>query len=320
MLSSPTVTVIALCYNHARFVLETLESIRAQTFQDFELIVTDDASRDNSPDLIAQWLVEHRPDAQFIRHVTNAGLCRTLNEALAQARGAYICMIATDDTWYPDRLARHIDAMSAAPANVAVVYSDADQMDEDGHALPTKFIDYYRKDFAPPSGKLFPILADGNFIPAMAATIRRSAIDAVGGYDERLSYEDYDMWLRLSPQYDFLFCPGSVARYRIVATSMVRVLSATPSPLHLYTIFLMNQKWLRTTLLSPVQRAQWSEALWGAAYKLYLCDDQHAPEALRAAVRYKPSARILLLALTSSLGLTRSRIKRWLGASGSLAK
>lgn len=320
MPSTPTVTVIALCYNHARFVLETLESIRAQTFQDFELIVTDDASRDNSPELIAQWLAEHRPDASFIRHASNAGLCRTLNEALADARGAYVCMIATDDTWYPDRLARHMEAMAAAPANVAVVYSDADQMDEEGNALPTKFIEYYRKDFAPPSGALFPILADGNFIPAMAATIRRSAIDAVGGYDERLSYEDYDMWLRLAPQYDFLFCPGRVARYRIVSTSMVRVLSATPSPLHLYTIFLMNQRWLRTTLLSPAQRTQWSEALWSAAYKLFLADDWRAPEALRAAARYKPTARIFLLAMTSSLGLTRSRIKRLLGARERLAK
>jgi glycosyltransferase involved in cell wall biosynthesis len=71
---TPTVTVIALCYNHERFVLDCLESIRAQTFQDFELIVIDDCSRDHSPQVIANWLAEHYPAARFIRHEVNRGI------------------------------------------------------------------------------------------------------------------------------------------------------------------------------------------------------------------------------------------------------
>jgi glycosyltransferase involved in cell wall biosynthesis len=66
--SYSVVTVIALCYNHERFLTECLESIGAQTFQDFEIIVTDDCSRDGSPELIEAWLAQHRPDALFIRH------------------------------------------------------------------------------------------------------------------------------------------------------------------------------------------------------------------------------------------------------------
>lgn len=314
---SPAVTVIALCYNHARFVLETLESIRAQTMQDFELIVTDDASRDGSPALIAQWLAEHRPDAQFIRHDTNAGLCKTLNEALARARGTFICMTATDDTWHPERLARHVAAMAGQRGEVAVVYSDADRMDENGQALPERFIAHYRPGFTPPSGQVFPLLADANFIPAMAATIRRSAIEAVGGYDERLSFEDYDMWLRLAAQFDFVFCPGSVARYRIVSTSMVQTLFRNPNPHHHYTLFLIQQKWLRTRLLNPEQRARWLVVLWRAAYDLYLSDDPRAGRALWAAFRFAPALRTLVLAATSTLGITRSRIKRWTGSATS---
>jgi glycosyltransferase involved in cell wall biosynthesis len=313
MQSNPVVTVIALCFNHERFVLEALESIRAQTFQDFELIVTDDASRDGSAGLIAQWLGEHRPDAHFIRHSSNAGLCPTLNEALARARGEYICMIATDDTWMPDRLERHVAAMAEQPDSVAVVYSDVAQMDEDGHPLPQNFIAHHRPGFVPPSGQIFATLADGNFIPAMGATIRRSALTAVGGYDERLSYEDYDMWLRLSARYDFVFCPGIVARYRIVSTSMVRTLFVRPTAHHSYTSYLIRRKWLDGALLSPTQRARWAEELWGAAYNLYFHGDPRAARALWMAFLHVRKPRTLLLAVASTLGLSRARLKRWSG-------
>ena len=314
MQPNPVVTVIALCFNHERFVLQALESIRTQTFQDFELIVTDDASRDGSPGLIAQWLREHRPDAHFIRHSSNAGLCPTLNEALARARGEYICMIATDDAWLPERLEWHVAAMAAQPDSVAVVYSDVAQMDEEGRALPENFIAHHRPGFVPPSGQVFPWLADGNFIPAMGATIRRSALTAVGGYDERLSYEDYDMWLRLSARYDFVFCPGLVARYRIVSTSMVRTLFVRPTAHHSYTTYLIRRKWLGNARLSPAQRARWAEVLWEAAYNLYCHDDPRAASALWTAFRHGRKPRALLLAVAGTLGLSRIRLKRWFGA------
>lgn len=320
MQPNPAVTVIALCFNHERFLIETLESIRAQTFQDFELIVTDDASRDGSPELIAEWLRTHRPDAHFIRHTKNAGLCRTLNEALARARGDLICMIATDDSWLPERLGRHVAAMASQPDSVAVVYSDVAQMDEEGNALPDHFIAHHRPGFVPPSGRVFPVMADGNFIPAMAATIRRSALTAVGGYDERLSYEDYDMWLRLSARYDFVFCPGIVARYRLVATSMVRTLFVRPTAHQSYTSFLIRQKWLGSGLLSPAQQSQWASNMWVSAYNLYRQDDKRASEALWIAFRYSRKPRALMLALSSSLGLSRGRLKRWFGSDTQAAR
>lgn len=320
MQSSPAITVIAVCYNHERFLIETLESIRNQTFQDFELIVTDDASRDGSAELIAQWLREHRPDAYFIRHTVNAGLCRTLNEALARARGEFICMVATDDCWEPDRLERHMAVMATQPEQVAVVYSDAAQMDEDGKLLPLGFIEDHRSGFTPPSGKLFPVLADGNFIPAMAATIRRSALAAVGGYDERLTYEDYDMWLRLSAQFEFVFCPGIVARYRIVSTSLVRTLFVRPTANHSHTTFLIRSRWLASTLLSPAQRAHWGRQLWDSAYNLYRYDDPRATQALWAAFRHGRRPRAALLALAMKLGLSRTRMKRLFGSPSEAAQ
>ncbi len=311
--AAPRVTVIALCYNHQRFLLETLESIHAQTFQDFELIVTDDASRDDSPAMIAAWLAAHRPDAAFIRHTANAGICRTLNEALALARGTYICMVATDDTWEPQRLAVQAAAFAGLPESVALVYSDAAEMDEQGVALPDNFIAHHRPGLAPPSGRVFSELADGNFIPAMSTTIRKSALAAVGGYDERLTYEDYDMWLRLAERFDIVFCPGTVARYRIVGSSMVRTLFVKPTAQHCFTNALIRQRWLGSALLNAGQRKRWAVCLSDAAYDLYLLDDRRARSVLWQAFRHASGMRAFLLALSFSMGISRKRLKRLFG-------
>lgn len=320
MHSAPAITVIALCYNHARFLHECLDSIRAQTCQDFELIITDDASRDASPQLIAEWIAVHRPDARFIRHADNAGICRTLNEALAQARGEFICMIATDDAWEPERLAIHLAAMRAHSARVAVVYSDVAQMDEAGAPLPEKFIAQHRPGFTPPSGTIFSALADGNFIPAMAATIRREAIAAVGGYDERLTYEDYDMWLRLAERYEFAYCDATVARYRIVGSSIVRTLFVKPTANHSHSLFLIRQKWLGSSRLTAQQRLRWADNAMGAAYNLYVLEDKRARAALWQAVRHARKPRNLALALAASLPWSRSRLQRLLSFSRNPSK
>lgn len=308
--TQPLVTVIALCYNHERFLGQCLDSIRAQTVQDFELIVTDDCSKDGSADLIEAWLAEHRPDAVFVRHRQNAGVCKTLNEAIKQARGKYISMIATDDVWLPDKIERQLAVMESQPDSVAVVYSDAERMDEYGERMMPDFMAAHRVDFVPPSGRVFRALADANFVPAMATLIRRSAIDAVGGYDERLTFEDYDMWLRLSARYDFAFCPGAVARYRILSTSLIRTVFSSPTPNHSYTLFLINERWLREGGLSDEQRRKWKDKLWHAAYALYLHGDPRGTYCLWRTFLLTRRVRAAVLALAAVAGFDRARLKK----------
>lgn len=307
---APAVTVIAVCYNHERFVVECLDSIRRQTFTDFELIVIDDKSSDASVELISSWIEKNFPQANFIAHHTNIGLCKTLNEALALAAGEFIGLIATDDTWLEHKLERQVAKLRELPADVALVFSDAEQMDEQGTTLPESFIQAHRPAGAGDDLHCFEQLAEGNFIPAMATLIRRSALKEIGGYDERLSYEDYDMWLRLADRYTLAFLPDIVARYRIVTTSMVRTLFVRPNPRHSYSIFLIHEKWIDSGRLTPAQRAQWAHKIFTTAYSLYLADDPRAAYCLRRAARLQPRARTLLLALTASLGLSRSRAKR----------
>jgi len=312
---APAVTVIALCFNHARFLTECLDSIAAQTFQNFQLIVTDDCSKDNSAQLIESWLKAHRPASTFIRHSVNVGLCKTLNEALAQARGEFISMIATDDAWEPDKIERQLAVARAAGAGVAVVYSDAFRMDEDGVLLEKNFIDSHTPECTRPSGRVFSELATRNFIPAMSTLIRRQALVDVGLYDERLVYEDYDMWLRLAARHEFVYCPALLARYRIVATSLVRTIFLTPSPHYLHTTYLICMKWLPGSRLNAVQREAWSNRLWDAAYGLYVANDQRASTCLWRAAWYGRKPYAALLALTASMGISRELLRRLMGRS-----
>jgi len=307
---SPPITVIALCFNHARFLVSCLESVRAQTCQDFQLIVCDDCSRDQSQSLISEWLSCHYPDALFIRHSRNVGLCPTLNEALSHATGRYVSMIATDDSWEPEKLAQQLAAFERLSNDVAVLYSDAHQMNEAGQRLPMSFMQAHAVTGDAPRGRIFSRIADGNFIPAMATLIRLEALRAVGGYDESLTYEDFDMWLRLADRYSFEFVPGKLANYRLVATSMVRTIFDNPTPAHAYSIFAIARKWLETDRLSPVQRQNWALRQASAAYVLYCHNDQRAAVCLFESFRRTGLLRYAALAATQRVGLTRQRLKR----------
>jgi GT2 family glycosyltransferase len=103
--SLPLVSVIATCFNHERYVVESLESIRAQTYPNIQLIVADDASTDGSVELIRDWARETAAVCSFVFHEENQGVCRMRNDALAHARGDYVAGISTDDLWLPDRIA-----------------------------------------------------------------------------------------------------------------------------------------------------------------------------------------------------------------------
>jgi glycosyltransferase involved in cell wall biosynthesis len=212
--------MIVLCYNQFRFVLETLESVKAQTYKSTQLIIVDDCSSDGSVATIEHWLHENGIDCTFIRHQNNQGICQSLNEALGIATGKYISMVASDDVWLPDKIERQVEIMESQPASVGILYSDAYQMDEQGHALPGMFIAAYRKLPEMPQGKILNALLDGNFIAGMTTLIRRDCYDMVGLYDEHLPWEDWDMWLRLARHYSFVYSPTPSAKYRCHGKSL----------------------------------------------------------------------------------------------------
>jgi glycosyltransferase involved in cell wall biosynthesis len=220
----PLVTVIATCFNHERFVVESLESIRAQIYPNIQLIIADDCSTDDSVPLIKEWLRTTGTACTLIIHDENQGVCRTRNETLSHARGKYVSSISTDDSWLPEKLAVQVEQMEKLPHSVGAVYGDASRMDEDGRPLPKTFIEQIGTLERMPEGDIYETLLERNFIPT-GTLVRRECFEAVGPYDESLIYEDWDMWLRIARRYEFAFTPRIGARYRVHEGSLSHSLS-----------------------------------------------------------------------------------------------
>jgi glycosyltransferase involved in cell wall biosynthesis len=224
MMATPTVSVLVTSHNLERFIREALESIRVQTCQDFELIIVDDASSDATAARIQAWIDETGFPAHFTRNPKHRGLCGSLNDQLAIARGRFVCFLDHDDAYEPDRIERQLTHLRHQSTEVAAVYSDARIVNADGRTLYPSFLAYHLgNETLPAATELFTrLLLRGNFLPSSGVMVRRQALDIVGQFDERLFYEDYDMWLKLSHVFRIDYLEGSVLKYRLMPDSMSR--------------------------------------------------------------------------------------------------
>jgi glycosyltransferase involved in cell wall biosynthesis len=220
----PLVSIIAINYNSARFVIETLESIKAQSYANVELIIVDDHSSDESPRMIESWLRTYLPPVKYLRSAENMGVCAACNRGVLAATGKYISYIATDDLMLPDKIERQVKIMESSPQEVAVLFSDAYLIDEYSRELYGRFIARYRSFLQIPSGDIFESLTEGNFIPGMAALIRSTVLKEVGYFDEDLMYEDYDLWMRISRTHKIMYHEPPTVRYRISASSLTNTI------------------------------------------------------------------------------------------------
>jgi glycosyltransferase involved in cell wall biosynthesis len=220
----PLVSILAANYNNAPYVLESLESIKQQTYPNLELIIIDDASADNSPELILEWLKTANITHKYIVHEKNKGLCSTCNELLRNANGKYISFIATDDRFLPEKITKQVNILENCSDNVALVYSDTYLMDsESKFRFGTFMATLCKYDFEyPPSGNVLPYLENSHFLHWLSALARKDVYNTVGYYDESLAFEDYDMSLRIAKKFEIQYMPDIQTVYRVHSKSMSR--------------------------------------------------------------------------------------------------
>jgi glycosyltransferase involved in cell wall biosynthesis len=183
---TPRITVLIGCWNNADTILRAVDSIRAQTLEDFELIVVDDGSTDASAELV------DAVDDERVRRLplTHMGIARSLNRGLEAAAAPYVAVLDADDVARPERLERQVAVLDANP-EIAVVGTRMAEVDAEGNGLIP------RTAFR--SGNVNKVLMRFNPIPNTSAAYRRDAALAVGGYDPRWLYAtDYDLWLKLA--------------------------------------------------------------------------------------------------------------------------
>jgi glycosyltransferase involved in cell wall biosynthesis len=211
----PLVSVVTCSYNNSRFIIETLDSIKKQTYPNIELIIVDDCSTDDSVAVIDEWLKTYTRPYKFIKHPVNEGGSKPYNVGIRSASGKYYSPIDSDDTMMPEKIERQVMLLETAGPDVAAVYSDTYVMDVDSDPIDGLFIQRHRKFTEMPSGNIYDTLLQGNYIPLLSVLIRKRVLDEIGYFDETLIYGDYDLWLRIARKYHFIYSDYASATYRI---------------------------------------------------------------------------------------------------------
>ena len=192
---NPTVSVIIPTYNRAHLIGRAIRSVLNQTYQDFEIIVVDDGSTDNTEEVVKGF---NDGRIRYIRHDENRGGAAARNTGIRAAKGEYIAFQDDDDEWLPGKLEKQIKALEGAPPEVGVVYTDFRRFDErsTNELKPTKVMQV--------SGDIHGDLLEDNFIGTPTVLVRRGCFDKVGMFDEELPrFQDWELWIRISKYYHF---------------------------------------------------------------------------------------------------------------------
>lgn len=189
----PAVSIVIPTFNSGRTIARALKSVLAQTYQNFEVIIADDASQDDT-----RQQVEQMGDARvaFLPSSANSnqGPATTRNRALARIRGDYIAFLDSDDEWLPEKLGKQVEFLDSHPA-CSIVVANAYDVAPDGHIIETEF-----DSTTPQAGPdAWRVLLKYSFIETSSVMTRAALVRRVGGFDTRLLIsQDQDLWIRLA--------------------------------------------------------------------------------------------------------------------------
>jgi glycosyltransferase involved in cell wall biosynthesis len=186
---NPQVSVIIPTYNRGWVIKDAIESVLAQDFKDFELIVVDDGSTDHTPEI----LISYQKDVRIIRQ-NNQGVSAARNRGIETASGRFIAFLDSDDLWLPQKLSHQVEFFNATPGAL-ICQTEEIWIRNDIRVNP-------KKRHKKLSGMIFePSLALCLISPS-AVMLQRKLFDKVGIFDEKLpACEDFDLWLRISCRY-----------------------------------------------------------------------------------------------------------------------
>lgn len=214
---APKVSVVIAAYNHAPFVRECVESVRAQTFGDWEILVTDDGSTDGTAEILSE-LASTDPRIRINLFAVNQGACVAINDAIARARGELVAVLNSDDRWLPEKLGRQVDFLDRHPDHAAV-FTLPRFIDERGDSFAdTDHKDYRVFDVANRSRSewLDHFFRQGNCLCHPSLLIRRACYTELGAYDPRLAQlPDLDLWVRLCAHHEIHILPERLVEFRI---------------------------------------------------------------------------------------------------------
>lgn len=194
-----------------------MQSVIDQDYSNCEFIVVDDGSTDGSVALIEVFKQQH-PEIIFIKLERNIGICKAFNTAFKISSGDFIIDLAADDILLPTRLSKGVQSFQETGEDCGVIFGDAEWINEKGEHL------HFHSEKFPhstvPQGDVYRHLVERYFICSPTMMFRRTVIEFMKGYDESLTYEDFDFWIRSSRRFRYKYDPDVLVRKRKVRNSL----------------------------------------------------------------------------------------------------
>ncbi len=207
----PAVSIIIPCYNQAHYLSDALYGILGQTFTDWEALIVNDGSTDNTAEIVSQFT---DPRIRYI-YQENRGLGGARNTGIRAAQSEVIALLDSDDLWGPEYLEEMLDRLNRHP-EAAAVYCGFEYINSQGQPVGRPSVKTVR-----PEAFHQALIYEGNWLVPSCVIFREQLADEVGFFDESLlGVEDTDLWVRLSECHVFVGLPKVLARYRLHDTNM----------------------------------------------------------------------------------------------------
>ena len=208
----PTVTVAITTRNRARLLKIAIESALNQTFTDTEILILDDASSDDTSELVASY---EDPRLRYLRHEPSIGMAANWNYAYQVGRGEYVAVLHDDDYWAPTFLERAVAEFRAAP-EAGLVYAAVLPVNEQGQVSGRRPLPLSDTDRVSPPDEAVERIVRSTEIGWPAISVRRDCMLEIGGFTEQFPYhKDWAAWIKLAARYPVAYIADTLGYYRI---------------------------------------------------------------------------------------------------------
>lgn len=210
MTDKPTVSICISSYNHARYLPQTIDSVLTQTYQDFELIIVDDGSSDNSHGVLTDYQQRYPDKIRYVWHDNHAnrGISASCNLAISLAQGRLFAWLGSDDYWFPEKLAKQVSFFEHHP-EVGMLHTSALTLGANGTLYPVLNV----RDTIDPQPLTAMVIS--NPVVASTAMMPTRLFTELGAFDETLVFSDWELWIRIAARYPIGFLAEPSCAYRV---------------------------------------------------------------------------------------------------------
>lgn len=210
-MAEPVFSVVIPAYNAGSFIARTLECLNAQKFSDFEAVIINDGSTDNTEAVVAEYIAAYPNLRLRLINQQNRGIAGARNRGILEAKGRYVAFLDHDDIWYPEKLIRCYTVLNTHPDITVVCHNEVLR---EASGKIARYLNYgpYVEDM------FRKLLYQGSCLSTSATAIRRDVFSQVGLFRENPEFstvEDYDLWLRISKKHKIHFIPEILGEYVI---------------------------------------------------------------------------------------------------------